>query len=512
MRIRSTPGARSIAWLLALVVVAAGHANVSHAKADEVSEHVAASTYIELCSSCHGRQLEGGQGPSLIDDRWLHGGDDDSIANSIAAGVPAKGMPGWSSVLSPQQIRDLVVFIEQKRLAAASGSRGIHDRDGQVPALPREVQHSRLHDFRVEPFVDGLAEMPYGFAFLSPTRLLVTERRQALLRVVDNGRLLPDPVQGTPATHRHPSGAGALLDVAVHPQYRRNGWIYLSFADDPSTAVDSGRPEATMRSLVAVVRGRIVGNRWVDQQTLWQAPDDVRRVTADNEFFFGGRMAFDRRGHLYFSIGVPDADRDEAQDLALPRGKIFRLLDDGGIPRDNPFAARSGALPGIFSLGHRNPQGLAFDSNSAILWSTEHGPRGGDELNRIMPGRNYGWPRFTYGTDYDGTAIARQSTGEGFESPLQQWTPSIAISALAVYDGRAFPRWQGSMFIGSLKAEQLLRVRVEAGKVVEVERILSDLGRIRDIQVGLDGCIYLLVEALGSKDRSRIIRLVPSGG
>lgn len=508
----SGSSAGSCALLLAAVVAIAAHAQSTERGETLPQASDAESTYATLCSGCHGRRLEGGQGPSLIDEVWLHGDTDERIAQVIGAGVPDKGMPSWSAELSPGQIRGLVILIREKHLEARSGVRGIRDRDGLVAALPRETQHSRLHDFHVEGFVDGLDEMPYSFAFLSPTRLLVTERRRARLRVVDHGRLLPDPVQGTPITHRHPSGVGALLSVALHPQYRSNGWIYLSFADDPKIISDAGKAESqsTMRSLVCIVRGRIVANQWVDQQTIWQAPDSVRTTTADNEFFFAGRMAFDRQARLYFTVGVPDMDRNEAQDIALPRGKIFRVLEDGGIPKDNPFARTAGALPGIFSFGHRNAQGLAFDAASNTLWATEHGPRGGDELNRILPGRNFGWPKSTYGMEYGGTPIAQASSEQEFEPPVLHWTPSIAVSNLAVYDGRAFPLWQRDLLIGSLKAEQLLRVRVKNGKVVETERILDDLGRIRDIKIGPDGYVYLLIEILGVPDRSRIIRLVPA--
>ncbi|MGA0369529.1 MAG: PQQ-dependent sugar dehydrogenase, partial [Kiritimatiellia bacterium] len=254
------------------------------------------------------------------------------------------------------------------------------------------------------------------------------------------------------------------------------------------------------QALTTVVRGRVRENRWVDQEVIFRADEKFRSAAGVH---FGTRIAF-HQGYLFFSIGDRGAQQ-LAQDPGRPNGKIFRLHDDGRIPADNPSMGKN-ALPGIWSTGHRNPQALTFRPGTDELWSTEHGPRGGDELNRILPGRNYGWPTVTHGMNYNGTPITEHTSLPGLEDPVWYWTPSIATCGMAFADVAVYPGWEGDLILGGLRAEVLERLRLKYGKVEEREIILKDQGRVRDVKTGPDGLLYVILEANGS----RLVRLVPA--
>jgi glucose/arabinose dehydrogenase len=239
----------------------------------------------------------------------------------------------------------------------------------------------------------------------------------------------------------------------------------------------------------------------VDQETLYKAPPELYW---DDNTHFGSRFLFDREGHLFYSIG-DRGHQDDAQDLSLPNGKIHRIHDDGRIPKDNPFVGRPGALPSIWSYGNRNPQGLAWHPVTGELWSSEHGPRGGDELNRIEPGRNYGWPVITYGMNYDGTPITDKTEQDGMEQPVMQWTPSIAVCAIVFYTGDRFPGWKTDLFVTALGGQALRRLVIEGKRVVHEEVLFKGLGRVRDVVNGPDGTLYVVLN-----DPGRIVRMVPA--
>jgi glucose/arabinose dehydrogenase len=280
-----------------------------------------------------------------------------------------------------------------------------------------------------------------------------------------------------------------MLDVAVHPDHAANGWVYLSFSDPG----DGGA------AMTAVLRGKLREGRLVEQQTLFRAPREQYRR---GQVHFGSRFVFDGQ-YLFFSIGER-GHQEDAQELSRPNGKVHRIFDDGRVPEDNPFAKQPGALPTIWSFGHRNPQGLAREPKTGALWDVEHGPRGGDELNLVRPGKNYGWPRVTFGMNYDGTPITSRTEGPGFEPPVLHWTPSIAVSSIDFYAGERFPRWKGHLLLGSLAAEELRRLVIEDEKVAKQELLFKGIGRVRDVVVGPDGLVYL---ALNGPDR--VARLVP---
>ncbi|MBI2512340.1 MAG: PQQ-dependent sugar dehydrogenase [Opitutae bacterium] len=440
--------------------------------------------YAQNCAQCHGRNLTGGVGPSLMDDQWIHGSGDDALAKVIRDGVP-DAMDGFRDELSEAEIRAMVVFIRERRAGFSSSE------NRATRPQPTETVPSELHAFKIETVADHLST-PWGLAFLPDGRLLFTEK-SGELRIVERGGVLSDPIRGTPAVRD--SGQGGLLDVAVHPHYAENGWIYLAYSD-PATR------DGEAVSLTTIVRGKIRDGAWVGQQTIWRAPLEFYRPGGG--VHFGCRIVFDRDGYLFFSHGERGR-QDDAQNVKLPNGKIHRLHDDGRIPEDNPFAKQPGAFPSIWCYGNRNPQGLAFEPGTGVLWETEHGPRGGDELNIIRRGANYGWPVITYGMNYNGTPITAITAKDGMEQPVTHWTPSIAVCGIDFYTGDAFPRWKGNLLVTALAQQELRRVVIEGGKVTHQEILLKDLGRVRDVQTGPDGAIYV---ALNQPDR--IVRLVPA--
>lgn len=441
--------------------------------------HSGAQLYRSFCAGCHGVDLQGGLGPSLVRDQWRFGGDDESIARTIRDGRAEVGMPPMGQALDDDDLRELILFLRAQIAGAAS------IRMNPPSPEPERAVASELHRFRVEPVTDAL-ETPWSIAFLPDGSMLVTEK-EGRLRLLDRDGLRA-PITGTPEVWH--VGQGGLLDVAVHPRHAENGWIYLTYAQ--SSARDSGT--------IAVERGRIHAGAWVDREVLFAAESAHMRPGGAQ---FGSRLAFDDGAHVYFSVGDRDFP-DDAQDLLRPNGKIHRIHDDGRVPTDNPFAGRDDALPSIWTLGHRNPQGLARHPITRELWSTEHGPRGGDELNRIEPGCNYGWPRITYGTNYDGTTISEHTWADGLEQPAIYWTPSLGVCALHVYTGDAFPRWRHHFFMTSLVREELRRLEIAYGRVVHEEVILHDRGRVRDVATGPDGRLYVVLN-----QPDRIIRLVP---
>lgn len=355
-----------------------------------------------------------------------------------------------------------------------------------APAQTTEFK-SQHHAYRVVPVVSGL-EFPWGLAFLPGGDMLVTER-PGRLRLVRGGKLQPDPIQGVPAVWAQ--GQGGLLDVALHPNFASNRLVYLSYSKP-------GEQGAT----TAVIRGRLDGNRLADVREIIEMSAWGR-----NRVHFGSRMVFDRQGYLYVTVGER-GEMQRAQDLSDHAGGVLRLHDDGRVPADNPFVGRQGVEPEIWTYGNRSPQGLAVHPVTGEIWEAEHGPRGGDELNLIKPGANYGWPVITYGINYNGRPISDITEKAGMEQPVHYWVPSIATSGLAIYNGDKFTNWRGDFFVGGLAGMQLARVRVKDGKSVESEKLLDGFGqRIRDVRVGPDGLLYLLTDAA----TGAIVRLEPTG-
>ncbi len=332
-----------------------------------------------------------------------------------------------------------------------------------------------LAEFRIETVADGL-EHPWALAFLPDGRILVTERA-GRLRVIADGQLLDAPVSGVPASYVR--GQGGLMDIALHPDHVHNGWIYLSLAHGDRRG-----------SNTRVVRGRLDGKRWVDNEVVFTARPLHRRPV-----HYGARMAFMADGSLLLTLGDGFDAREQAQGLDSHTGTIVRLRADGQVPDDNPFVNEDGALPEIWSYGHRNPQGIVVDPDSGLVWSHEHGPRGGDELNLIKAGGNYGWPVATFGVDYSGARITPYTSRPGMLDPMIDWTPSIAPAGMSQYRGELFPDWQGDLLVASLVDRSIRRIRLDGDRVLGEARLALNLDRrLRDVRVGPDGALYLLID------------------
>ena len=343
------------------------------------------------------------------------------------------------------------------------------------------ILRSALHDYRVVTVADGLVQ-PWSIAFLPGGDALITER-PGRLRILRQGKLLPQPVDGVPKVFH--SSQGGLLEVMPHPDFATNRLIYLSFS----------KPGATdAKATTTLIRGRFDGTALTGVEQLFEAVTEGRN-------HFGGKIAFDRNGYLFLTLGdrqIPPEGKLEAhpaQDLSNHHGKMIRLHDDGRVPSDNPFVSRAGARPEIWSYGHRNVQGIAIQPQTGDIWTNEHGPQGGDELNLVQPGRNYGWPVIGYGVNYTtGLAIHSGTHREGMEQPAQVWVPSIGISGAMFYTGDRFSQWRGNLFVGGMARQRLVRLTLDGRRIVSEEALVPQMGRIRDIRQGPDGDIYLVTD------------------
>jgi len=359
-------------------------------------------------------------------------------------------------------------------------------------ALPDTIE---TLDYKIETEVVARdLILPWAIEFLGPDTALVTEQPGRLRLLVD-GELEPDSVAGTPEVLYE--AQGGLLDVAVDPAYDQNGWVYLAYSH--ALEERDGSP-----SMTRIVRGRLRDGTWQDQEVAFEAPYDTYRTT---RIQYGSRMEFGPEGHLYFSIG----DRAEwpvdtttvfAQQLDRPGGKVYRVERDGSIPEDNPFVDRPEALPAIYTYGHRNPQGLDVHPETGAIWITEHGPRGGDELNRLRAGANYGWPTITYGINYPGDVITRKRRREGMEQPIFFWRPSVATSGFSFYEGEAFPYWQNQGLVSTLKNQSVRLLTMAEQRVMHQEVLFDGAGRVREAVPGPEGGIYVVFES-----PPRIVRL-----
>lgn len=352
---------------------------------------------------------------------------------------------------------------------------------------------------QVVTLASGL-EHPWSLAFLPDGRMLVTERPGRLRLVSADGQAISAPIAGVPAVYAE--GQGGLFDVVLSPDFESTRLVYLSYAE-PGTGSDAGRNgTAVVRGVLSADAASLTSTQVIFRQT--------PKVASSGHF--GGRLVFARDGNLFLTLGerLATAERDKAQDLSQGHGKVMRMRPDGSAPIDNPFVGIGGAQPTIWSLGHRNPQGAAIHPDTGELWSVEHGPQGGDELNVVRAGRNYGWPRVSYGCEYgtpvgNCTPVGGASTGPGFEPPLTYWVPtSIAPSGMAFYTGNGFPEWRGHLFVGALAGQALWHIELAGTTVVNREPLLTNLGRrIRDVRQGPDGWIYLLTD----ESDGRILRI-----
>ena len=359
--------------------------------------------------------------------------------------------------------------------------------DPTAPAAGAGAAPAAPGGYRTTTVAEGLAT-PFSLAFLPDGSMLLTERA-GRLRVIRDGTLDPEPVEGVPPVYAE--GQGGLFDVVLHPDFASNGLVYLSYASGTSDANGT-----------RVARARFDGRRLQDLEVIFEA-SPKKNTTAH----FGGRLLFLPDGTLLVTLGDGFSYREKAQSLDGDLGKIVRIRDDGSVPDDNPFVGREGARGEIYSYGHRNVQGIVRDPESGRIYAHEHGPKGGDEVNVIEPGRNYGWPVITFGRDYSGAIISPYTEKPGMEQPLVYWVPSIAPAGMTRYDGDLFPAWKGDLLVSALVGMHVRRVDLEDGAVAGQEELFRELNqRIRDVRTAPDGGLYLLTDGDGGK----LIRVDPA--
>jgi aldose sugar dehydrogenase len=340
-----------------------------------------------------------------------------------------------------------------------------------------KAEASENNSYTTEIVVSDIA-IPWGMVLLPDNSMLITEKSGELIHFKDG---LKTNIAGVPEIYVR--GQGGFMDIELHPNYPENGWIYFSYA----SAEGGGEGGNT-----AIMRAKLNGNTLVEKEVLYKAEPNTKKGQ-----HFGSRIEFDNEGYLYFSIGERGERDENPQDLTRDCGKIYRLNDDGSIPEDNPFVNTQNAKTAIYSYGHRNPQGLIKHPETGAIWEHEHGPQGGDEINIIQKGKNYGWPVISYGINYNGTTFTDITEKEGMEQPLFYWVPSIAPSGFTFVNSENYPDWKGNLLVGSLKFEYLERLVLENGKVMKREKLFESIGRVRNVLEATDGNIYIAVEGKG---------------
>lgn len=445
--------------------------------------------YNDTCGKCHGMDGSGGGAgtQTLNTEELFDQKHDRRFFDAIKNGVPDAGMEAFGGTQSDEEIWALVVHIRELQ------ERALRTKNGSPKAVDG-VYKSKRQDFRVETVVSHGLSTPWGIDWLPDGTMLVTNRNGELHAFTATHQAM-GVVSGVPASVE--MNQGGLMEVTVHPGYTKNGWVYLAYTE----AAKSGRGGMTK-----LVRGKLnlksTPPAWTSQETIYEAKQEYYTGAGVH---FGVRIRFDKAGYLFLAIGERGSNMG-AQSLATPFGKIMRLNADGTVPKDNPFVATDDADPAVWTYGHRNQQGLAFDLEGK-LWTTEHGPRGGDELNLVTKGANYGWPVVAFSINYNDSPFRTPwpKPEQNITLPVLRWMPSIAASGLEVVDGGAFPDWKGDLLAGGLAGQTLDRIRVKDGKLVEREELLHGLGRVREVAVHRDGTVYVALN-----NPHRIIRLVPA--
>ncbi len=341
-----------------------------------------------------------------------------------------------------------------------------------------------VKNYTLETLVSGI-QIPWGMTWLPDGKMLVTEKTGILYQVKDG---VKTEIKNLPKVYNR--GQGGLLDIVLHPDYAKNGWIYITYASTEGEG-DGGNTK--------LIRAKLQNGSLIQIESLYKASPNTTKGQ-----HFGSRIVFDKEGFIYFSAGERGDHFVNPQDITRDNGKIYRLNDDGSIPKDNPFVGKDGAKEAIYSYGHRNPQGLAMNPFTGAVWEHEHGPQGGDEINIIKKAANYGWPVVTYGIDYDGTSISTESEKPGLEKPIYYWLPSIAPSGMAFVTSDRYPDWKGHLLVGSLKFQYLELVKLKKDTIIGRQKIAVNIGRVRNVAQGPDGYIYIAVEGKG------ILKIIPN--
>ncbi len=464
MNASNSPTLKHLPWIIGSLLILLSCSASKQKSAENPVYTDIQQLYTASCSGCHGQQL---QHFKILKS---HEKPAEALAQTIQKGNTDAGMPAFGETLSEQQIRELSAYIK-----------GFDYEENHI------VESSGDKDYTTEIVVDGL-EIPWGMEFLPGGDMLIAERKGVLSRFSKTTGL--HPISGLPPIRA--KGQGGLMDLKLHPQYEENGWLYISFSYIDEQNSRAGNTQ--------IIRAQLQNDALTQIETIYKGTP----ATTTNHHF-GNRMVFDREGYLYFSNGERGERDVFPQSLDNTNGKIHRLHDDGSIPEDNPFVGQENAVGSIYSYGHRNPQGLALHPVTGQIWEHEHGPRGGDEINIIQPGVNYGWPVITYGINYIGTIITELTEKEGMEQPIHYYLPSIAPCGMAFLDSEIYPAWKNNLFIGSLRFQYLERLVLKDNSVIYQEKMLEEFGsRVRDVRVGPDGYLYVALEGPG-----RILKVLP---
>ncbi len=480
---------RTLALMLTVVVALFGFIKLEKQKKhlDEGFRDVAdtafadaAKNYQSYCGGCHGEKMN-----AFVDRKWKHGNGRNDLFKAIKSGYHDEGMPAFDSAFTDQQIYALSDYILTgiKNVSRYAGS----DRP------KTNIFKTENMTIRLDTVVKGL-HIPWGMAFLPGNEMLVNDKNGKIYHVKKDGSMTA--VTGGPAVVF--AGQGGLLDVILDPAYATNKRVYLSYSKPKQ---EDGKGPAT----TAIMRAKFENGKFTEQKDIF-----VAEPWSTTRHHYGSRMQFGKDGYLYFSVGERGNERQNPQQIkGNDLGKVHRIKTDGTIPADNPFVKTAGAEPSIYSYGHRNPQGMVIHPQTGQIWTNEHGPRGGDEINILRPAKNYGWPEITYGINYNGKPMGSETktSKTGMEQPYHEWTPSIGPSGLAFVTGNKYKGWAGNLMSGSLRFQYLNRSVIQGNKVVKEEILFKNIGRVRDVRMGPDGFLYMSVENPGI-----IYRLTPVNG
>ncbi|MBN2484649.1 MAG: PQQ-dependent sugar dehydrogenase [Bacteroidales bacterium] len=435
------------------------------------ADSLAYTNYKNYCAGCHGGNLD-----EFIGNKWEYITESSPMADLIQNGQSDIGMPAFKKTFSREETEQLAAYIEKINMGTLK------------PPEPGETAgaNTAKTNYFVKTVVSGL-DIPWGLEFLPDGSLLIADKPGKLYRFTTDEKLVE--IAGLPKIWH--IGQGGLLDLKLHPRFAENGWIYIAYSYVSDTKPNTGN--------TAIMRAKLTADKLVNSEILYKGLPATSKA-----HHFGCRIEFDSQGYMYFTIG-DRGEQENAQKTDNSNGKTHRLTDDGKIPPDNPFVNDKHAMSSIYSYGHRNQQGIALNPLTGELWSHEHGPRGGDEINIVEKGKNYGWPDITYGINYDGTIITNETRKPGMEQPVKYYVPSIAPSGMAFVTGNLYPGWENSLLSGSLRFNYVERCEVDNGRIVFSEKILENIGRVRTIRMSPDNYIYITVENPG-----RVLKVIPA--
>lgn len=465
---------KSLIALLTIGIFSASFVQLSKPNISKPTLTEPDKVFNQYCSGCHGEKIE-----AFVDRTWKHGIKKEEIVASINNGYSDLGMPAWKGVVTPKDI-DVLAEEITKYIGKVN--------EYKVSTKPTSnIFTSENMTVTLDTIATGF-ESPWGFAQLTGGNYLITDR-VGVLYMVDS-KQNKTIIKNSPKVLAE--GQGGLLDIELHPKYAENGWVYMSYSKFKEE--DNQKLTTT-----AIMRGKIKNDELTEVQEIFEASPYTK-----TKHHFGSRIKFDKKGFLYFTVGERGMENEFPQSTENHNGKVHRLNDDGTIPKDNPFVGKDKSKESIYSYGHRNPQGLALNPVTGNIWESEHGPRGGDEINLIRKGANYGWPVISYGINYNGKPITNISKKDGMEQPEDYFTPSIAPSGMVFVAGDKYPAWKNSILIGSLRFNYLDRSIMKGNKIIGHEKLLVNIGRMRNIEMGTDGYLYVGIENPGM-----VFRLMP---